>query len=347
MLTASNSFAYKNSVFSSLVFIFSIFHFDTFAQNEDLGKPNLPSKSSIVVQDASDGSFSDYFFYDDSGKIVKKIRHDQFESRHPVCRLSVLSTKTHDSLPEYYHVLPLRKDKDSESGARRLNPSVVEELKSLKKLGIIVKTPEKASVIIGCPSSERPVISLPAMKYLTTIETTCILDYSAKEIEGQGNALVDCSYLTIYNYHGNIIKEILVPDKIVTSATVSDDGNFLMCSYSYTYLWDEGMNIMPEGILIADLNSGKIDYLSKIETKQSLNPGSNLFADNYFQVTIGNPWSGDSCIRMYINPYDRKYYIKAYGEDRQKSRKPIFPARSFIQFEGVIESPLKFNSFSY
>jgi len=326
--------------------LFLFFNCDCNGQNTNESKGLIKAKSTHGVIAVSDGSSGEYYFYDDAGRIVKKIRHDQFESKHPICKLDALKKKLPDSL-RGYHVLPLEKDKNSESGTKRLNTSIVNDLNSLKKFGISVNHPEKASVIMGCPSDLWPIISMPGCKYLTTIETVNVLDYSAEETEGRGNALLDCSYLTVYNYLGNIFKEVLVPDKIVTSATISDDGNFLMCSYSYTYLWDEGVDVIPDGILIADLSTGKLDYLSTTETKNSLSPGSILFADNYFQVTIGNPWSGDSCVRMYINPYNRKYYIKLYEEDRQKRRRPILQAQSFIQFEGIIESPEQFNSFSY
>ncbi|MDZ4710658.1 MAG: hypothetical protein SH818_19815 [Saprospiraceae bacterium] len=310
------------------------------AQEAENNKEKDPPTSTITMDVYMGGAFIEYTFYDDSGSVVKKLRDDQFESRHPMHKLNALN----DTVTDAFHTL--ERLPTAKPGTKGLQPKVIAELNSLKKLGIIVKSPERADVIIGPVSDTRPFISMPKRKYLIHIETARVLDYSAEETDGYGNALLDCSYITIYNYMGAIYKEILFPDKIIDYATVSDDGNFLMCSYSYTYLWDEGHNNVPDGVAIADLRSGKIDYISTYEPKNDFFPGSVLFADGYFQATIGSPWAS-ICIRLYVDPYDRKYYTKLYKKDRENSRKAIFPVRSFLQFEGVLENPKQFESFSY
>jgi hypothetical protein len=340
--------ASNNKTSMYLVLVLSLFlNYDSNCQNPNESNSLTQPKSTIVMQEASDGSFNEYYFYNYAGKLLKKIRHDQFESKNPIYQLDLPKTSSPEG-GDFFEGFTNHSIRENKVKSKTDIDKVVSELKRLANYGMDVKSPEKATVIIGHPNlDQRPLISQPSHKFLIKIETASILDTYAEEPESGGNALLDCSYISVYNYMGIISREILIPDRIVSFASISDDGNFLLCICEYSLSWDEGLTRKPDGVLVVDLQTNKMNFINASETKKPIYAASILFADNYFQMTFGNPWSGEKCNRLYINPYDHSYYIKSYQSDYQKRKKPVFPASSFFQFEGTKERIEDFNSYSY
>lgn len=304
-------------------------------------------KSTIVLNESSDGSFSEYSFYNDSGELVKKMRHDEFESKHPIFQLNLPKTNSGNSDGLYFDNFVSFSTENNKFETKKNAGAIISELKSLDKFGMKVKTPEKATVIIGHPFLDlRPIVSKPSNKFLIKIETARVLNAFASGTEEKTNTLLDCSYITIYNYLGEIFKEILVPDKIVSYASISDDGKYLVCVCEYSFVWDEGLSSYPEGVKIIDLNTKKMDYIISKETLNRLEISSVLYDDGFFQMTFKSPWSGEMCYRFFISPQMRAYYTKEYAPDPVRKRKAIM-AKSFMQFEGVKENLNEFVPFSY
>lgn len=329
------------------VFVFLFFHFDSNGQDTIESKSLIQPKSTIVLYEAPDGSFNEYYFYDSAGTLVKKMRHDQFESMHPVFKLNLARSLPGNFNANFFEDLTSFSTSDNNIEPEMNPDAKLSELRSLKRFGLTVKTPEKATTIIGHPTlDQRPIISRPANKFLIKIETARILDAFIDESGEGSNSLLDCSYITIYDCMGNLFKEVLVPNKIVSFASISDDGEVLMCICEYSLVWDEGLSSKPEGVLIADLKTAEINYIVTDVTKNPFDRNSILFVDHYFQMTFDNPWSGGKCHRLFIDPDKRTYYIKTYAEDPLKKRKPIM-AKSFSQFEGIREDIKEFNVFSY
>ncbi len=316
---------------------------------QESGPPNgkVMHKSTIEMTEAPDGSFSEYYFYDDNGKMVKQLRHDQFESKHPVFKLNLPKPPSDNPDARFFEDFgPI--STSSENPKPKINlGEKLSALRSLQKDGLIVKTPEKATSIIGHPIlDQRPIISKPANKFLIKIETARIVDAFADETEGTSNSLLDCSYITIYDYNGNVFKEILIPDKIVTFASISDDGHYLIGICEYSLVWDEGLSSKPEGVLLVDLQTKEMNYVVTAETHNPFDANSVLFADQYFQMTFDSPWSGGKCHRLFLDPIKRAYYTKTYAADPSNKRKAIM-AKSFSQFDGIRENLKDFEGFSY
>lgn len=325
--------------------LWMLFLFNTQCQAQETG--NAVKKDTLKSTIVAPGyGFDEYLFYDEAGRLVKKIKHDQFESKHPIYKLDIPRAKDKNADSWFFEPFV----KFSENGSKQeplLDPrEKVRVLKSLKKYGLHVKTPEKATIILGPHSDLRPIVSQPAKKFLIKIENASVLDAFAEETEDfSSNALLDCSYITIYDYMGELFNEVLIPDKRVGFASISDDGRYLLCVCEYNFVWDEGVSNTPEGVLVVDLQTKEMDYIVRKETKNHVTTTSLLFADQYFQMTFGNPWSGSEIHRLYINPAERAYYLKTFPRDR--TRKANKRAESFSQFEGVREDLKEFKAFSY
>lgn len=308
---------------------------------------------SVITQIRDTSLAYDWFhFYDAAGRCVKVLRSEQLESKHPIYKLDFPN-----SIPrgrEYFDYFKPLENVNYETG--ELTPLVnraekIKKLHSLIEYGLTVKSPEKATGIIGNPDKVYTdwlgQVTQPACRYLSRIENATIIDAlaAAQYDDFLANSLLDCAYITIYNHLGEIYKEVLVPDKLVRVALVSDNGRYLVCEY-YNVISDDTSGGFPvTGYLIVDLETNKIDYMSRPEFRQaeSYEP---LFSDGYFQITLNNPDIGYVCNRLFIDPFSRSFYIKTYPPDMTRSRK-VVRGKSFMLYEGMKEDITQFTKFSY
>ncbi len=324
--------------------------------NEDKNGREL--KSVITqIQDTSQ-AFDWFRFYNSEGRCVKTLRSGQFELKHPVYQLNFPTYDSKDKKYfDYYYFKPLE---EINFETEELTPLVdrskkIEELQSLKKYGMVVKEPEKATHIIAKLNSGytywNELVTQPTGKYLCKIENVVVIDqYNALSVSRHddvlANSLLDCAHITIYNYLGEIHKEIIIPDKLLRFALVSDDGKYLVCE-SYNVIANETSGGYPiTSYLVVDLETKKIDYLSRPEFRQA-RANDPLFADEYFQITFNTSTNmGQVCTHLFIDPYSRNYYIKTYHMPSYRDKKVIHN-KSFMRYEGVKEDITQFTKYSY
>jgi hypothetical protein len=307
----------------------------------------LPRRSVIVIEKIDTGKHVLYHFYNEAGVEVKTIRGDRFAINSPVYKLNFPQTTAEERRTNAGMFYQFLADINPESG--KMIPIIkttvkVNELNSLKKSGIVVRNPEKANFILGNPLYEYHSVTVPACKYLVKNESASVFFLNEPERgEREGNALLDCSYLTVYNNLGNKVHEVLIPDKIVDKSLVSDDGRFMLCTYGYSVIWDEGTNTNDEGFLIINLETGEKTYFPMEEARHP--SYDNCFYDGYFQITLNSP--GRGCSRLIVDPYKRKYYLKTYdGPLREIKRQWIF-GLPFIQYHQIPEDLSSFSEKSY
>jgi len=317
---------------------------------------NRELKSVITqIQDTS-RAFDWFRFYNADGRCVKTLRSKEIESRHPIYQLGF--PKSVSKGREFYdYYMPFEKV-NYETG--ELTPLVdrdgkVKKLQLLSKYGMVVKKPEKATNIVGNPEKVfgdmLARITQPAGKYLARIENAVVVDaYDVLAVsrydDFTANSLLDCAYITIYNHLGEIYKEVVITDKLLRFALVSDDGKYLVCE-AYNVIANETSGGYPiTSYLVVDLETKKIDHLLKPEFQQA-SGDDPLFADGYFQITFNT--STDLGIlnnRLFIDPYSRSFYVKKYLPDMYKNRR-VIQNMSFMRYEGIKEDITQFTKYSY
>lgn len=330
-----------------------------FLETQTASRDEIRKLKSVITQIQDTSLAFDWFrFYDSDGICIKTLRSGQFELKHPIYQLNFprYDPKDKDYF-NYYYFKPLE-DINYKTG--ELTPLAnrtqkAEELQSLSKYGIMVKKPEKATHIIAKLNSGytywNELVTQPAGKYLARVENAVIIDaYDALVVSRYddltANSLLDCAYVTIFNHLGDVYKEVLIPDKLLRFALVSDDGKYMVCE-AYNVIANETSGGYPiSSYLVVDLNTKKIDYLSRPEFWQA-SGDDPLFADGYFQITFNT--STDTGIvtnRLFIDPYSRNLYMKKYLPDTSKNRK-VIRGKSFVRYEGIKEDILQFEKFSY
>jgi hypothetical protein len=337
----------KVSLYATVLFTLLSFTQCSGQQADKLVPEEKPKAKIVSFQPVGGPYYVEYTFYDTAGNKIKTMRHDEFESRNPVFKLDL--PKAPDSMKGilYFDYLVDYSRQEKKTIPKRNAKKIVSELSGLKKYGLTVKNPEKATIITGLIDEKTPFITQPGGKYVTKVESASVLDAYAAETQDTSNALLDCSYISVYNFTGEFIKGILIPDKVVDYAIVSDDGKYMACICSYSLVWDEGLDSKPEGVYIVDLVTNKKTYITTPETHGSIFFNSILFADHYFQMSYGNPYSGSKVDRLFINPYNKTYFLKNYLAEYKTPRKAIRKATSFIQFEGMKERIEDFRAYAY
>ena len=283
-------------------------------------------------------------FHDDAGKKVKAIREDQFPIKNPLFKLPFpKNPKPH----RYRYYLPLIELDDKTGEETLVRVSTVKKLKSFKSLnkyGLEVKEPESATDIIGNPhSSSRYMMSFSG-KYFARVEDGSVFYKFAKEKHDSNgktmsNSLLDCSYLSVYNHTGEVIQELLIPDKLLRSGWISDDGKYLFCQYNVGYIWDEGVSELEIGLLLIDLRTKEVILVDMPELKGYGSARSCSFKGGYFQVE----WNEKNFI--YLNPYTRTYYKVVYSEEDLKGKKRI--DKPFMHYEGLGVDLSKYPKYTY
>ncbi len=312
---------------------------------------------SVITQIRDTSLAFDWFrFYNSEGRCVKTLRSERLESKHPIYKLDFpKSVSKGREYCDYY--MPLEKVNYTTG---ELIPLVnrdekIKKLQSLKKYGLVVKRPEKATNIVGNPetvySDILAKVTQPAGIFLTRIENAVVVDaYDVLAVSRYddltANSLLDCAYVTIYNHLGDIYNEILIPDKLLRFAIVSNDGKYLLCE-SYNVIANETTGGYPEtSYLVVDLEAKEINYLSKPEFRHS-RAYDPLFADGYFQISYNTSTStGQVCNRLFIDPYSRSFYLKTYRIDSYRDRK-VVQNKSFMRYEGIKEDIGQFIKHSF
>lgn len=330
-------------------------------QDTIIGPPSIQDDEArahelkSVITQIQDTSLAFYWFrfYDSDGQCVKTLRSGQFELKHPIYQLDLPVYDPKDKkYYDYYYFKPLE---DINYETEELTPLVnrtkkIQELQSLRKYGMVVKEPEKATHIIAKLNSEYTyqfhMVTQPAGKYLCKVENATVVDDLAwaKIHDYVKKSLLDCAYITIYNHLGKVYQEVIVPDRYVEFALVSDDGRYLLCETTIV-VDDRDGPVEETGYLVIDLETNKIDYLSRPEFRQA-RAYNIIFADGYFQMTF-DIFSDIEIMsnRLLVHPYSRTFYIKTYLRDIPD--KKLVWGKSFMRYEGIKENIREFKKYNY
>lgn len=297
--------------------------------------------NQIVLHELQLNPIREYKFYDQDGRLVKTILQDSFPVGNPIFKLKFAKNEGREN-GDYFQPLAEIDWQDGRVIQRVPKNEIEEQLLDLKKHGLFVKCPQIATRIYGSPLQTLPVITFPSNKYLVTIENASIICDTAAESQSKSNSLLDCSYLSIYNNLGEVQSEILIPNKLVLYAMVSDDGKFMVCHSANSYIWDEGVQVNPTGLIIIDLEKKSIVFNRDLQ-ECKIEISNALFAEKYFQITFGSPY--DFCHRLYVNPYNREIYIKNYNQTARHNT--IIVGKSFMQYGPEKENLSEFEKSKY
>ncbi len=274
-----------------------------------------------------------FHFHNEDGEEVKTIREDQFPNNNPIFKLPFPKNTNLQEAGLYY--LPLSTF-DEKTGKEHPQVSVAEKIRAfntLRKYNLKVKSPETATIIMGSPNESMEVITPPLSQYLVRCETASIYYGYAEPSYGAddkpvSNSLLDCSYITVYNHLGEVVRKVLVPDKLISVGWISDDGKYLFGGYTFGFVGGEGISGTSGGFMMIDLQTETINPINIPNFEGCSWDVSGFFADGYFQMQC------ESTKFLYVNPYNRTYYTVLYDQeqikDKQRNR-----YTSFTPFEGL------------
>ena len=283
-----------------------------------------PPKGVIILKNEYyPQDLQEYQFYDDQGKCVKTMKHEQFPIKNPMLKppFPLFGKKNtygyHSDTMPYY---PL----DSLPKSFKLN-----WLKGFKQYGLNVKKPSTALTLCGRNNSSEKFISNKNAKYLITAENVNIFGLYSDETPNQrenGNSLLDCSYITVYNNLGQIRSELLVPNRTIEWSCASDNGNFLLCTSWLGFDTGEGYDIIEEnGLIMIDMEGKNI---SKIPLQRNhLSETKYTFFSDHYQI------AHDQSVSIYIYPKERTYYSKTY--DKAEVRNKLTNTAPMMTYEGI------------
>ncbi len=298
-----------------------------------LKKATEPPKGVIILKNASySQDLQEYQFYDDQGKCVKTMKHEQFPIKNPMLKppfplFGKKNTYGYNAIERPYYPL------DSLPKSLKLN-----WLKGFKQYGLNVIRPSTADFMVG--DSEK-FMDYKNAKYLITAENVSIFapysDEAPNQRENGNSSLLDCSYITVYNNMGQIRGELLVPNRLITWST-SDNEKFILCKAKLGRLTGEGReNIKEDGLIIIDMEGKNISKipLQEIDVYEIM---CTFYSDHY-QIAY------DQSVSIYIYPKERTYYYKTY--DKAEVRNKLTNTAPMMTYEGIKDDLNTFQKYFY
>jgi hypothetical protein len=281
-----------------------------------------------------------YYFHDDSGKAIRKIRQDQFEIFNPVLNLKLPISNTSESEGPFRAVwgMNLRnKDKIADS----TKSQILSALQTLSKYGIKTEDLNNINYFHGKPSfTTTEEITLTHFKYLIRLERAVLVvnhrpDEERKnqdDFDESNGELIDFTTISTYNDKGNLVKVFQLPHRLVNHAWISEDGKYLLCA-DYKSLWgDEGIYELANCLFIIDTYNGSISEIKLPIEEGNIANIEGFFADDFFQLDLTNHEF------MFINPYDKIFYFVSLNTQEIRSKGSVYSnwqSRSFTPYEGV------------
>ena len=278
-----------------------------------------------------------YYFHDDSGKAIRKIRQDQFEIFNPVLNLKLPISNTSESEGPFRAVWGMNirsKDKIADS----TKSQILSALQTLSKYGIKTEDLNNINYFYGKPPfTTYEQITNKHCKYLIRLESAVLVVNHRPDEERKNQddfyenygELIDFTTISTYNDKGNLVKVFQLPHRLVKQTWISEDGKYLLCS-DYENVWeDEGMFESAKGLFIIDTFN---DSISEIALPIESSTIHGFFADDFFQLQCIN----DEFI--YINPYDKLFYFVSLNPQEIHSKGSVYSnwqSRSFTPYEGV------------
>ena len=168
-------------------------------------------------------------------------------------------------------------------------------------------------------------------RFITTIEWASFYKILVPTRDDpEEKALIDCSWLTVYDVKGDVYKQFMIPDKLVETAIVSEDGNYMICETmsSWTNIAGE-LYYEYNGFLIINLLTNNIIYLNDDILKNDA--AEILYADSYFQIYFSTGY------RVYLNPEKKTYSFFRYYIKDTRGKKQVW-GKSFEHYLGLRES---------
>jgi len=265
-------------------------------EQRSLPKDSIP-RGIITLKDTvlNGNSTTLVVFHDDKGNVAKTIGYTEFPDYSPFKNLP---------FPQ------IRNDKEVGEGETRYDlktVSIEERLEVLKKYGIKTIDSSYMKRATAIRHFKRPAVVRHKNndKFLLTSSYTEIANYE------QNGASFCNSYISIYNYIGNIVKQLNV--NASGNITMSSDAHFLLCESvtvipGYEYSFEYGP------YLLYDLKENKIDTIDIpiFHDRNIERPSFSTYGDSFFQIMYISRKNPNQLLHILVNPLTKCVFEKSY-----------------------------------
>lgn len=268
-------------------------------------------------------NFNEHFIFHDSlGNIIKVVKKDNFPTQNPILKLNFPHNPS-TAEPAYNYLGDFALFSYWDSKTHQIvqvlpKPEIRREFAKLQRYGIFFDNPDAATRILGAAIGYRYFNRSPNRKFLCVVEDASIINDFTEEPERfdengvlLGDAMFDCSMISVYDHSGKMIKEYLLPGKNCGyNFGISNDGRFVFVGYYKTARSADGYGAGKGGYCMIDLYS---NTLEEINDRDLPVPDGNafdeiVFAQDFFRFYNRNFNKDNSQYYYYINPYKKLLY---------------------------------------
>ena len=262
-----------------------------------------------------------FIFHDSLGNITKVVNKDSFPARNPIFKLN-FPRNVAKSEPAYNHSGDFARFSYWDSNTQAIvqvlpKPVIRREFAKLKRYGINIANPEAATRILKKASSRHCKRS-SNRKFLCISEDASIINDFTQQPERfdengvlLGDAMFDCSIISVYDHSGKMIKEYLLPGKNCGSNFyISNDGRFVLIGFHTTARSADGYGSAKGGYCIIDFYTNMLEEINdrNLPVSDGIAFDEIVFAQDFFRFYNRNFTKDNSQHYYYINPYKKLLY---------------------------------------
>lgn len=289
------------------------------AMDNDTIAPDIPVGQRGLITNFN----SHFIFHDSLGNIIKVVHRDSFPTRNPIFKLNFPRNTTATD-PAYNHFGDFARFGYWDSKTQAIvqvvpKPIIRREFAKLKRYGINIEKPDEATLIYGLAGYKYCSRS-PNRKFLCVVEDVSIINEFTEEPERfdengvlLGDAMFDCSMISVYDHSGKMIKEYLLPGKKCGySFGISNDGRFVFVGYYKTARSADGYGGGKGGYCMVDLYSNTLEEIN--DRDLPISSGGHfdeiVFAQDFFRFQNVSIYTKETSSQYYyyINPYTKVLY---------------------------------------
>ena len=323
------------------------------AMDNDTIAPDIPVGQRGLIT-----NFKYHFIFHDSlGNITKVVHKDSFPARNPIFKLN-FPRNAAKSEPEYNHSGDFARFSYWDSKTQAIvqvlpKPVIRREFAKLKRYGVNIDKPDSATFILGSVHYKECNRSANR-KFLCVAEDVSIINEFTQVPERfyengvlLGDAMFDCSMLSIYDHSGKMIKEYLLPGKNCGyNFCISNDGRFVFVVYYKSARSADGYGSGKGGYCMVDLYSNTFEEISDVDLPVSDGGGSYaiVFGQDFFRFYNEDYDKDNSFYYYYINPYTKVLYepLKVPKTHRDLISEDIFEPRRGYRMDTLHRKKLQY-----